>query len=251
MSDRKFATDMGSWKRLGRRWIAIVSAMLCGNLCLIVLAVAGFGGSTPNSGERNGGVAVGELREEAAVVSDTVVSNEVKPEAALTEQEKTAEVAEITVTVVPATAQVEPAKTELIVQTEPQPTHASEPEQQVATEAAKVVQDGVVPQVKEEARSVPMAKGEMVIVNPPTTGGTVHFVVEGEIYSLPAGTCRRFAGKNPQRVVFHKGDDESDAEHELESGLFAFAVGSAGWELVPVDLEDSAKVLRGCRLAAE
>jgi len=246
MPDRKFATDMGSWKRLGRRWIAILSAMLCGNLFLIVLAVAGFGGATPSSGEGNSVVAVGELREEAAVVND-----EVRPEAALTEQQTTAEAAEITATVVPAPVTVESAKTESIVQTEPQPKPASEPEKQASPETVKVVQDDTVPPVKDEASSAAVIDGGLVIVNPPTTGGTVHLVVEGEIYSLPAGTYRRFAGSDPKRVVFHKGDDGSDAQHELETGLFAFAVGSAGWELAPVDSKDGPNVLRGCRLAAE
>lgn len=224
MPDRKFATDLGSWKRLGRRWIVILSAMLCGNFGLIVLAVAGFGGATPNSGAGDSVVAVGERRDE---------------------------VAKIAATVVPAPAQVASAKTESIVQTEPQPKQASEPEQQAATEAAKVIQEDAVPQVKDEASDAFLAEAGMVIVNPLTTGGTVHFVVEEEIYSLSPGTYRRFAGKEPKRIVFHKGDDRSDAEHELETGLFAFAVGSGGWELVPVDLKDSQKLLRGCRLATK
>ena len=105
-----------------------------------------------------------------------------------------------------------------------------------------MVQDDVDPQVNEEAEQRPVANGEMSDRNPLKTGGTVHFVVEEEIYQ-PA--CRApiasSPGMNPKRVVFHKGDDESDAQHELETGLFAFTVGSTGWELVTVDSRDSHK----------
>ena len=135
MSDRKFATDMGSWKRLGRRWIAILSAMLCGNFCLIVLAVAGFGGSTPNSGEGKCVEAVGELCEDAVVISEAAM-----PEPALSE-EKPVEVAEITATAVPTPATAESEKTESLAKTEPQSKQASEQEQQAATEAANGVQE--------------------------------------------------------------------------------------------------------------
>jgi hypothetical protein len=239
---------MGSWKRLGRRWIVILSAMLCGNLFLIVLAVAGFDGATPSSGAGNNVVAVGQQRDETALVSEAVVSEEAKPQPALTEQNKTAEVTEITATVGPVSAAVELAKTDSLVQTESQEHRPSE--QKAAPETPKMVRDNVVPPLTETFNTV-VYEGETVIANPPTTGGTVHFIVEGRVYSLPAGTYRRFAGKDPKRVLFHRGDDESDAEHELSTGSFAFAVGSAGWELAPVKSEDSQKVLRGCRLTAE
>src|SRR5688572_30521683 len=108
MPDRKFATDTGSWKRLGRRWIAILSAMLCGNFCLIVWAVAGFGSSAPNSGAEKCAMAVGELCEDAVVTSEAA-----RPEPAVSE-EKIVEVAGITAT-------AESAKTGSLVKTEPQP----------------------------------------------------------------------------------------------------------------------------------
>lgn len=229
-------TDMGSWKRLCRRWITILSAMLCGNLFLIVLAVAGFGGAPQSAGE------VGE----AAVVTSQFANTE----PAMSEAQPT-ETAEVAAKAVPDPALPELGQVESLVQIDPQPKPLSEQDQPSAPETAKVNGDDTVPVAQDEARSDAVVDQELVIANPRTTGGTVHFVVEGEVYSLLAGTYRRFPGTDPKRVIFHKGDDEADAQHELETGLFAFAVGSAGWELVPVDPENSQKVLRGCDLAAE
>src|SRR6186997_631635 len=43
MNDRKLSGELGNWKKLGRRWLTILSAGLLGNVCLIALALCGLG----------------------------------------------------------------------------------------------------------------------------------------------------------------------------------------------------------------
>jgi hypothetical protein len=249
MTDRKFVNDAGSWKRLGRRWTTILAAMLVTNFCLIVLAMAGYGGGT-HAEERNGDVAV----DRSAAPSDTgeevaAASNQEQREAASAVEQQATETAVITATVVSA-----PAAAPLRVQAggaalpdePPTPANVAESSPPANPPAA----DAVPTVTTDGDGKIPYEDG-IVLVNPKKTGGTIHFVVEGEIYSLEPGTYCLFPGHETKRVVFHKGDEEADVEHELVTGLFAFTVGSTGWELSPVDSQESRKALRGCKLAAE
>lgn len=253
MPDRKFIKDMPSWKRLGRRWTAILVAMLGTNFCLIVLAMAGYGGGT-HTAAQNGSIAA----EVGAAVNDATVSGSGEEISGGSEpgtvEQQAAETAEITATVISSPAVSSPAAVPSPIPADA--TANSKEESQLANvqEAAPAVSssaDTAVPSVTTETAPNVAVDNGIVIVNPKMTGGAIHFVVEKEVYSLEPGTYCRFPGNEPKKVVFHKGDDESDAEHELFTGLFAFTVGTAGWELSLVDANDSQKVLRGCKLAAE
>lgn len=72
----------------------------------------------------------------------------------------------------------------------------------------------------------------LLLSNPLSNRGAIHFRVNGEIVTLQAGQSRRFpvhaAG---WELEFHRGADFGVFSQHLDGGVFRFQVGPQGWEL--------------------
>ena len=87
----------------------------------------------------------------------------------------------------------------------------------------------------------------LIFINPPATGGVVHFLLEGEVISLAPGELARVLGKGSRLVQFHRGDDFGDEELRAELGVFAFAISDRGWTLAEADDVVAARLLEVCK----
>jgi hypothetical protein len=95
-----------------------------------------------------------------------------------------------------------------------------------------------------------IAQEMLVVINPPTTGGVVHFLLDGEIVSLAPGELARVLAKESRLVQFHRGDDFGDEELRLVTGVYAFAVSERGWTLAEAETAFAARLLEVCRPVA-
>jgi hypothetical protein len=71
----------------------------------------------------------------------------------------------------------------------------------------------------------------LVLLNPQETGGSVSYLLNGQVQSLRPGQKQELPGAQSWRIQFHRGDDFGNAEHTLTSGTYAFRVSKQGWEL--------------------
>jgi hypothetical protein len=73
------------------------------------------------------------------------------------------------------------------------------------------------------------------ITNPLETNGPVHFVIEGEVFTLEPGETRQWPAFSQRTIEFHRGDDYGDASYSVERGTWRFQVSDAGWELIAAE----------------
>jgi hypothetical protein len=86
----------------------------------------------------------------------------------------------------------------------------------------------------------------LILINPPATGGVVHFVVDGQVLSLAPGELRRLPAGVVRRVQFHRGGKFGDADQRCQSGVFAFSVNEHGWSLGEIDGQAAGRLLKLC-----
>ena len=85
------------------------------------------------------------------------------------------------------------------------------------------------------------ASGELVLVNPASSAGTIRYLVNGRSFSMPPGHSQHLGAGRDWRIHFHRGGDLADVELVLRSGSYEFAATEAdGWQLQAV-LVDEAK----------
>jgi len=87
----------------------------------------------------------------------------------------------------------------------------------------------------------------LVIINGPTTGGIVHYVVDTGVFSLLPGEFQRLEGRQQRRIAFHRGDDLDFSERMVGEGVFVFGLGDAGWELRGTTSDAADQLLSTCR----
>src|SRR5262249_18015198 len=75
----------------------------------------------------------------------------------------------------------------------------------------------------------------LILVNPPSSGGPIHYVVDDQVFSLLPGEYHRLGTDAQRRIRFHRGDDFGDADLRLQQGTHQFIVSGQGWELQPAD----------------
>lgn len=250
MNDRKLSSELGNWKKLGRRWLTILSAGLVGNLCLIAFALCGLGDTASVARDLAadspaGDLTVAEPTDPAATspaaTNDVVQAPSEEPTATTVVKTQSGNSAAT------ASDSSEPGNPAA-----PQATPRSDGVDAETLSTAAPPPDVKIPaELKETIEINDAAQVATIIFNPATTGGTVHFVVDGEIYSLSPAEYRCFAGPSKKRVVFHKGDELIDVAQEVLAGEFAFAVGSSGWELKAVDPITGKQLKQSCRSAAQ
>ena len=79
---------------------------------------------------------------------------------------------------------------------------------------------------------------DAVLLNPSETGGAVHYLVNGKIYSLEPGETHNLGSGDSFYIQFHRGEDFGNAEYTLVSGTYAYQVTEDGWDLQDVSLSD-------------
>lgn len=78
---------------------------------------------------------------------------------------------------------------------------------------------------------VPPAAPDLQIVNPAETGGTVFYLVNGEVNSLEPGESHNLKNGRQYTIEFHRGGELGEAELQLQAGTYHFRVDDAGWNL--------------------
>jgi len=92
-----------------------------------------------------------------------------------------------------------------------------------------------------EARAAPLSVQALVLANPAESGGTIHYLVDGEVFSLHPGETHRLEPGKPYTVEFHRGGSFGDAVRTLERGRYEFVVGPQGWKLNAVSRQKPEK----------
>jgi hypothetical protein len=136
-----------------------------------------------------------------------------------------------------------------------------------ATDAgpAKVLPDVRVEAAPQEAKDIPgtepadeiapMLDGTqtveiplgLLIINPPTTGGDVHFLLAGDTITLRPGEYHHIATADERLVKFDRGADFGLVEQQVADEIWLFAVGSQGWHCESIDRAAASKLWRQCR----
>jgi hypothetical protein len=116
-----------------------------------------------------------------------------------------------------------------------------DPQNQTAGEPA-----GDVSPSPEQTQASEVPAG-LVIINPPTTGGEVHFLLEDEVVSLQPGEFHVVAEIDERVVKFDRGEDFGFVEQKVSDEAWVFAVGPRGWRFQLVDRTAAAEHLQRCR----
>jgi hypothetical protein len=232
--------------RLSRWRVPTLAAVLIVNLCLVALAV----GRPVGPSEHRVPVAVAKL----PVVADAppVVAEGPAP-VELVPIERVVIAPDIDLVLPPEPAPVE--------QPQPEPPAPlpveSEPAETTPVEAAPVEPAPVEPAPTEPMPIEPtpaepplLPRNELpslVIVNPPQSGGPIHFAIDGAVCTLLPGEYHRLPGADRRRIEYHRGDDFDYAQHELAEGVHQFSVSDSGWTLVIVEREQASRLIEICR----
>lgn len=115
-------------------------------------------------------------------------------------------------------AAAEAKRQELLAQQQPATADAIEPAQPAGGNDP--------PEVKT------VSSTSVLLMNPPDSGGVIHYVVDGATYSLHPGQMHQLDGEHSRRVEFHRGSAFGDASHVLSPGKYVFRVTENGWSLV-------------------
>ncbi len=78
------------------------------------------------------------------------------------------------------------------------------------------------------------------LVNPIANGGDVHYVVNKVPFSLSPGEYHELSQTAECLVEFHRGGDFGNAEVQLQTGDYVFAIGETGWNLARGQMEPAA-----------
>jgi hypothetical protein len=225
--------DLAACSRRARRWAIGLLCLLAVNGSLVALALGGFGAAQPRSVTAARPVTAAMPPPKKAAPLGTVPlpaksagQPSIKP---------------------PPTAP--PAADNSNADPPPAPNGAESP----AADPMQPIDPLTTPQppaAPPPVNGVPFATDSLIVVNPPTTGGAVHFAVDGVVHRLDAGEFAEFAelvGRRERQIEFHRGDDFGYARHQFASGALAFGVGEAGWTLTPLDPAAVRELLSTCR----
>jgi hypothetical protein len=223
MNNPLLTVEAARWNKIGRRWSIILAVLLTVNLSLVVVAVSGYVSErfpTQANGERTDGDAAGDAAAGTDSSVDTNVTGKEPGDSA-------------------SQGDSEP--------TPPSPEYAAIGEQVVI--APVVTSDDISPSLPVESGAAPAPdepQAELVIINPPTTGGVVRFLLNEIEVSLEPGQGQRIAGQRAHRILFHRGDEFENVELTLEPGVFAFSVTKDGWQLEAAG-DKADELLQSCR----
>lgn len=281
MSDPSSDNEATRWSRVGRRWAIMLVVALGLNFTLIVLAFCSY--------EQSGAVAPPSQIEFSANTNrssieapDTASRASAAPAQVAVHESSTTEIASAP-TIVPdpvVVAHVEArnldprigdpapdasnidrpaareplAAAELTIAAEPpadrQPTKSAQLPSAAAEVAAEAVATHNTPIASVAPSTRPGLQSSLVIINPPTTGGVVHFLIDGAVISLLPAEYHRLEGARDRRIAFHRGDEWDDCERVIREGVYVFDIGDVGWELTQPSSEVTSRLLSVCRAIA-
>jgi hypothetical protein len=95
--------------------------------------------------------------------------------------------------------------------------------------------------------SLPEVPPGLVLINPPSTGGAVHFLLAEEIITLQPGEFHAVAEIDERLIKFDRGEGFGLVEQKVSGEVWMFAVGPRGWHFQLIDRERAATHLKGCR----
>jgi hypothetical protein len=87
---------------------------------------------------------------------------------------------------------------------------------------------------RNDSRPVHSNPDEIVLYNPATSGGPVHFLAAGAAETLRPGEERSWPAEELGVLRFHRGGEFGNARLELPPGVYEFHVGERGWDVVEV-----------------
>jgi len=73
----------------------------------------------------------------------------------------------------------------------------------------------------------------LTLINPPRSGGSISFLLDGKPVTLAPGETRELPPGRSWDVRFHRGGAFGTATHVLQRGTHVFTVTREGWKLVP------------------
>ena len=239
MTDLSLDNEATRWSRSGRRWSIILATSLVINFSLIVLAFCSYerSGAAPrpdDAGANIAGLTI-EVAETATVASEApaqAAAGEGPPPEVGTVATASAEPV--------AVANVEPRNLDQV----PASGNIDGPEVGDAGTTGNMPAAVTAPSTRSSPQSA------VVIINPPTTGGVVHFTVDGTVISLLPAEYHRLDGGRDRHVVFHRGDDREDCQRVISEGVYVFDVGDLGWELTQPTTDVANRLLSTCRAIA-
>lgn len=88
-----------------------------------------------------------------------------------------------------------------------------------------------------QSNSIPSKAGgtgnapQIQIVNDPSSGGIVRFLVDGSEQSLQSGSSMNLSADRSHKVEFNSGGSAGDRRFTVSSGLYRFKVAQDGWML--------------------
>lgn len=94
---------------------------------------------------------------------------------------------------------------------------------------------------------LPKAPVGLVVINPPSTGGAVHFLLEDEVITLGPGEFHLVVETAERVVKFDRGEDFGVVEQKVSDEVWTFAVGPRGWHFQQVERDQAGRHLQGCR----
>jgi hypothetical protein len=217
------------------KWGFLLSVLLLVNLSLVAWAAAFVPDQRPAAGSPR------TASPPVPVTAPPVVSHQPVPGVALAE----AVVPAVEVpnspppaaeTAAPTASNEEPAPiVSSAVEWAPEPqSEATQPEPRESATPATTTQPSEVP-------------AGLVVINPPSTGGAVHFLLAEEVITLQPGEFHVVAEIDERVVKFDRGGDFGQVEQKVSGEVWMFAVGSRGWHFRLVDRERAARHLEGCR----
>ncbi len=235
--------DLAACSRRARRWAIGLVCLLAINGSLVALALGGFGAAQPRSiaAARPVGTIVPAPKKAGPLGTVPLPSQASEQRPAKAQPVERPAIAD------PPAGPPQPADP---APPNPSPkTKSSEPP--LATPAPPVdvppAKAPPEPPAAPPLNVVPIASESLILVNPPTTGGEVHFAVEGVVYRLEAGEFCELAGRRERRIEFHRGEEFGYANHQFAGGALAFSVGETGWTLTQLESAAARELLSTCR----
>jgi hypothetical protein len=241
MNNPLLVVEAARWNKVGRRWSIILAVLLSVNLSLVVVAVSGYAVSrSPDQVQVDPSPDLAQTQQAAGNDAGAVTPT---TENATANNATVTPTGPVTPVATPAATSGEPV-TEGLAPIINIPEYAANGENIVPAPVVIAGDNSSEPIQSNTGKTSDEPTATLVIANPAGTGGVVSFLVDDTVVSLQAGELRRIEGQTQHRVVFHPGDQRDNVELTLETGVFAFSVTTAGWQLGPAGAQ--AKELLKC-----
>jgi hypothetical protein len=243
MNDSQTPPDATPRSKMGQRWITVLCITLGINGLTVVGALA----------DRT---FLSHPSRETAGAREVVLTTENESEQTISDRDQTTEVTEVVETSSLRKPQIEAGEAS-------NATAAVTTQDENANAVAEGIGDSNPIAKNQEAGAIEPAASEnlghakvqtetgvvdnIVIINPPGTGGIVHFVMGDRTVSLMPAEYIRMNAQSGKRMAFHRGGDLGDVEMQVNPSAYQFNVSQTGWELAPIRPAELDRLLEICQ----